>query len=72
MAELAVLKVGRPWRDDDWLRCDGAGAGCTVRVTQPRRIGKYTRLRIRRGKAPLRIDRCLMPGRSRPAKCPNA
>ena len=43
-----------------------------IRVTQPRRIGKYTRLRTRRGKAPLRIDRCLMPGKSRPVKCPSA
>jgi hypothetical protein len=43
-----------------------------IRVTQPRRIGKYTRLRTRRGKAPLRIDRCLMPGRSKPVRCPTA
>jgi hypothetical protein len=43
-----------------------------IRVTQPRKIGKYTRLTTRRGKAPLRIDRCLMPGKTRPVKCPTA
>jgi hypothetical protein len=41
-----------------------------IRVTQPRRIGKYTRLTTRRGKAPLRLDRCLMPGKTRPVRCP--
>ena len=43
-----------------------------IRVTQRRRIGKYTRLKTRRGKAPLRIDRCLMPGKTKPVKCPTA
>ena len=42
-----------------------------IRVTQPKKIGKYTRLRTRRGKAPLRRDRCLMPGKpTRPVACP--
>ena len=43
-----------------------------IRVTQPQKIGKYTRVKTRRGKAPLRIDRCLMPGKTRPVKCPTA
>jgi hypothetical protein len=43
-----------------------------IRVTQPQKIGKYTRVRTRKGKAPLRIDRCLMPGKTRPVKCPTA
>ena len=33
-------------------------------------IGKYTRFVIRRGKAPQRLDRCLMPGATRGVKCP--
>ncbi len=41
-----------------------------IRVTQPKKIGKYTRVRTRRGKAPLRLDRCLMPGKTRPVVCP--
>jgi hypothetical protein len=43
-----------------------------IRVTQPQKIGKYTRLMTRRGKAPLRLDRCLMPGSTRPVRCPTA
>ena len=43
-----------------------------IRVTQPRKIGKYTRVKTRKGKAPLRIDRCLMPGKTRPVRCPTA
>jgi hypothetical protein len=43
-----------------------------IRVTQSHKIGKYTRVQTRKGKAPLRIDRCLMPGKTRPVKCPTA
>jgi hypothetical protein len=41
-----------------------------IRVTQAGRIGKYTRVRTRRGKAPLRMDRCLMPGSTKAVTCP--
>ena len=41
-----------------------------IRITEPKKIGKYTRVRTRRGKAPLRLDRCLMPGKSKPVRCP--
>ena len=41
-----------------------------IRVTQPRKIGKYTSVRTRRGKAPVRSDRCLMPGKTKPVRCP--
>ena len=40
-------------------------------MTQPKKIGKYTRVRTRRGKAPVRIDRCLMPGKTKPVRCPD-
>ena len=50
-----------------WYR---AKAQIEIRVTQPQRIGKYTRIRTRRGKAPLRVDRCLMPDQTRPVTCP--
>jgi hypothetical protein len=45
--------------------------GATVRiwVTKAGEIGKYTRFRIRRGKSPLRVDRCLPPGSRRPVRC---
>jgi hypothetical protein len=41
-----------------------------IRVTQPKRIGKYTLVKTRRGKAPLRVDRRLMSGSTRPVRCP--
>jgi hypothetical protein len=34
------------------------------------KIGKYTRFTIRRGAAPARRDRCLIPGSSLPVRCP--
>jgi hypothetical protein len=43
-----------------------------VRVTKRGEVGKYTRFRIRKGKPPLRTDRCLPPGASRPARCPSS
>ena len=45
------------------------GAVVRVWVTKPGAIGKYTRFRIRAGKPPSRIDRCLMPGDRRPVRC---
>ena len=46
------------------------GAVLQIRVTKAGTIGKYTRLRIRRGRPPSRIDRCLVPGGKRPVRCP--
>jgi hypothetical protein len=47
-----------------------AGTRIVVRVTQPRRIGKHTRIVIRAGRPPARRDRCLMPGSLAPLQCP--
>ena len=47
-----------------------AGTRLVISVTKPRRIGKHTLIVIRRGKAPTRLDRCLMPGTRKPVKCP--
>jgi len=41
-----------------------------IRVTKAGKIGKYTSVRTRRGKAPVRIDRCLKPGKTKPVRCP--
>jgi hypothetical protein len=49
-----------------------AGTRITIRVTRRGMIGKYVRLLVRDGKAPARRDACLLPGGSRPAKCPRA
>ena len=40
-----------------------------VFVTKPGMIGKYTRFKIRKAKAPTRTDRCLMPGSNKPVRC---
>jgi len=46
-------------------------AGVTLELLVRKRgfIGKYTRFQIRAGKAPTRVDRCLVPGRKRPGRC---
>jgi hypothetical protein len=48
------------------------GATVKVLVTRQGEIGKYTRFRIRRGKAPLRTDLCLPPGAAEPSECPSS
>ena len=45
------------------------GVVIEVRITRRGYIGKYSRFRIRRGRAPARIDRCLRPGARRPTRC---
>jgi hypothetical protein len=47
-----------------------AGTRLVITVTKRGYIGKYTLLRLRHGKAPTRVDRCLFPGSSRPQRCP--
>ena len=46
-----------------------AGTIIEVRVTKSETIGKFTRLRIRAGQRPARLDRCLRPGKpNKPTK----
>jgi hypothetical protein len=49
-----------------------AGTVVEIRVTAPGSIGKYTSFRIRARRAPRRVDRCLLPGRWPPIRCPAA
>jgi hypothetical protein len=49
-----------------------AGTVIVIRVSASGRIGKYTRFIVRRGKAPRRTDRCLMPGAKRGSPCPTS
>jgi hypothetical protein len=53
-------------------RCIRVACKCRGCVTHPGKIGKYIRVRTRKSKAPLRIDCCLIQGRTRPVKCPTA
>jgi hypothetical protein len=48
------------------------GTRIEIRVTKRGEVGKYTRFRIRKGKPPVRVDRCLEPGGVRPVRCPSA
>jgi hypothetical protein len=51
-------------------RSFAAGTVIEIRVTKPETIGKFTRLRIRAGQSPARLDRCLRPGRpNKPVRC---
>jgi chitodextrinase len=50
-----------------WLR---PGTRLAIFVRRGAEIGKYTRFAIRAGERPLRTDRCLLPGRRRPVRCP--
>jgi PKD repeat protein len=45
------------------------GVRLEVFARKPDKIGKYTSFRIRRNLAPKRVDRCLVPGSSRPVRC---
>ena len=46
------------------------GVRVRIFVTKAGAIGKYTKFRFRGGKAPVRTDRCLLPGVWTPAQCP--
>jgi hypothetical protein len=49
-----------------------AGTRLVITVTKPGRIGKHTVIAVRRGAAPTRRDRCVMPGARKPVRCPGA
>jgi hypothetical protein len=46
-----------------------AGARITVAITMDGFIGRFTRFKIRAGKAPKRTDLCLHPGTRKPSAC---
>ena len=62
---------GRALRIRALQRAFKAGTEIEFRITQRGRIGKYTRIRIRRNRAPVRRDLCLPPASRRPASCPS-
>jgi hypothetical protein len=61
------------WRlrrlDGRFLR---AGIRLQVFVMRSRTIGRYTRFKIRSGRPPLRVDRCLVSLSRKPVACPAA
>jgi hypothetical protein len=54
-----------------WLERNlSAGTKIDIIVTKPEQIGKWTKIRIRRGAPPKRWDRCVYPSGTRPVRCP--
>jgi PKD domain-containing protein len=47
------------------------GAVLEISVTRSGSLGRYTRFRIRKRKAPAREDLCVAPGTELPVRCPN-
>jgi hypothetical protein len=66
VARTSTTAIVRLRRFEDRLR---AGTVLRIFVRKSGTIGKYTRFLIRAGRPPARIDRCLIPGRSRPVRC---
>jgi hypothetical protein len=48
-----------------------AGVILEIRVSAANQIGKYTRLTIRKGRLPQRVDLCLSPGGAKTIVCPS-
>jgi hypothetical protein len=68
----ASAKVGVPAYTFGRLqRSLRAGLVLEIRVSKSGEIGKYTRLAVRRGKLPQRVDLCLDPGGVKPIACPS-
>ena len=67
IARTSATRLVRFRRFERKLR---AGVRLELFVRKAGRIGKYTRFLIRAGKPPARMDRCLMPGKRRPVRCP--
>jgi hypothetical protein len=64
-------KSGPPtYRFHSFERGLRAGVVLEVRVSKAGVIGKYTRLAVRRGRLPQRVDQCLDPGGVKPIVCP--
>jgi hypothetical protein len=82
-ARIAIRCRGRSCPRERWARAAAvtrvkafegvlrAGVRLVVRVTRPGFVGKHTLIRIRAGKRPARIDRCLYPGSKGPRTCPS-
>jgi hypothetical protein len=65
-----LSRTSAPARLRPFERFLRAGTVLQVRVTGNGRIGKYASFIIRARSAPLRTDRCLMPGQATPTACP--
>jgi hypothetical protein len=70
-AQTKTTKKGGVIRFSALKRTLSNGAIVRVYVSKKGQIGKYTRFRIQKGKAPVRVDMCLPAnGSSKPRTCP--
>jgi hypothetical protein len=69
---VKILAGRRTVRVRQFERRLRAGTVLTIYVTKPGFIGKYTRFRITKGRAPLRVDRCARSPGSRARACPTS
>lgn len=67
-SSVRLAKVVRFRRLERRLR---VGVVVRIYVTRTGAIGKYTVFKIRKGRAPVRKDSCLMPGSLKPIACPS-
>ena len=62
------IKKG-PVRFRNYERFLRAGVRLAIYMRKSKTIGQYTRYQIRAGKLPIRVDRCLRPGKEKPTSC---
>jgi hypothetical protein len=67
----AIAVARAPARLRAFERFLPTGTVIRIWVLSGTRVGKYVRFTIRTRLAPSRADRCLMPGRRRPVRCPS-
>jgi hypothetical protein len=65
-----VAQATRVWHIPQFERELRSGTRLTITVTKPGFVSKVTTITIRRGKAPLRSDRCRLPNQTRLTRCP--
>jgi hypothetical protein len=65
----SVARTTRLLRFKQYERNLPAGVRLIVTATKPDVIGKHVLIRIRKGRVPKRLDRCLRPGERAPVTC---
>ncbi len=68
---VMTLRTSRATRMKAFQRSFRPNTVIEVRVTAAGKIGKYVKFRLRKRRGPARTDACLVPGSSRPTRCPS-
>jgi PKD repeat protein len=62
---------GKPLRFYAFEKAIPVGARLEISIVGKGRIGKFVRFKLRSRKGPVRTNLCLMPGKSKPQRCPS-